>query len=397
MKQIVLSLAAALMLAACNPGTQDSPPLDVPAPPPVDAAETMSDPGFARNDYRDTANWLCHPGRDDDACDIDLTATQIDADGSTVILPFEPATDPGFDCFYIYPTVSFDPTPNSDMTPGPEELNVAANQFARYGQACRLYAPMYRQITLGELRKLMVAGSSEADLEMRYSDIKDSWDTYMREHNNGRGVVLVGHSQGAHMLFELLQNDLLAAPEWSQVIAVHAIGFTAQVDPQTGGWGNVPLCTSASDTGCMINYETFRADAEPPAASRFGQAAQDGHAICVNPAELTGSAHPQAYMKIVGLTGIAQDYGVEVSTPFVTLPGLLSAECRSNETHDWLAITVNSDPADPRADDIPGDVKVGDQVLADWGLHLVDVNLFMGDLVSLAESQGEAWMAANAE
>lgn len=82
--------------------------------------------GFDRTDYTDLDTWLCHPDKADDACEIDLTATAIQADGSTEIVPFEVATDPSYDCFYYYPTVSFDVTPNSDLEPGIEELNVIA-------------------------------------------------------------------------------------------------------------------------------------------------------------------------------------------------------------------------------------------------------------------------------
>jgi hypothetical protein len=84
---------------------------------------------------------------------------------------------------------------------------------------------------------------------------------------------------------------------------------------------------------------------------------------------------------------------VQVDTPFVKLPGLLSGQCRSNATHDWLAVTVT--PGDgPRTDAIRGDVIVNGEVVAEWGLHLVDMNLAMGNLVALAALQAEAWQAA---
>ena len=49
-------------------------------------------------------------------------------------------------------------------------------------------------------------------------------------------------------------------------------------------------------------------------------------------------------------------------------------------------VTINADPADPRVDDIPGNLT------PQWGLHLVDMNLVMGDLVALANSQATAWL-----
>ena len=390
-----ITALAALTLAACNQTASDAPDLAPETPPPAVEAPTTA--AFIHNDYTDTATWLCHPGKTDDACAVDLTATQIDPDGTTTIIPFEAATDPSFDCFYIYPTVSLDPTWNSDMTAGPEELNVVANQFARYGAACRLFAPIYRERTVQELRNLAATGVANANAEMRYADVLGSWQTYMRDHNNGRGVVLIGHSQGAGLIFDMLEKDLLGSPEQAQIIAVHSIGSTETIDPVLGGFKGFPLCEAATDFSCLINYASFRATTPPPASTGFAKAGADTPAICTNPALVSGNdGQLNAYMPTKGLMQPdPYDYGVEVDTPFVTLPGLLSAACQSNDTHDWLAISVHGDPSDPRADDITGDVIIGGQVIADWGLHVIDVNLAMGNLVSLAETQGAAWLAAH--
>ena len=48
--------------------------------------------------------------------------------------------------------------------------------------------------------------------------------------------------------------------------------------------------------------------------------------------------------------------GNQISTPFVTLPGLVSGECASQGGFNYLSVTVNADPSDPRADDIGGDL-----------------------------------------
>ena len=103
------------------------------------------------NDYSDGQAWLCRPGRTD-ACAIDHTTTVIAADGK---LSREAWTaDPGapIDCFYVYPTVSTDPGGNSDMNAGPEENGVVRVQFARFASQCRVFAPLYRQATLTQLR-----------------------------------------------------------------------------------------------------------------------------------------------------------------------------------------------------------------------------------------------------
>jgi hypothetical protein len=82
-----------------------------------------------------------------------------------------------------------------------------------------------------------------------------------------------------------------------------------------------------------------------------------------------------------------------VTTPFVRVPGLLSIECVRKDGFNTLAVTVNADPADPRTDTIAGDVVAGTQILRNWGLHLIDMNVAQGDLVALADSQAKAWAA----
>ena len=44
------------------------------------------------------------------------------------------------------------------MNADPAELNVVRQQFARFGSKCRLYAPLYRQVTLAGLRQMMAGG-----------------------------------------------------------------------------------------------------------------------------------------------------------------------------------------------------------------------------------------------
>jgi hypothetical protein len=82
-----------------------------------------------------------------------------------------------------------------------------------------------------------------------------------------------------------------------------------------------------------------------------------------------------------------------VDTPFVSVPGLLTAECKTNEHAAYLEVTVNGNPADPRVDEITGDLGAPGKPLANWGLHLIDVNLVMGNLLTLVEQQTKAYLA----
>src|SRR3712207_5561810 len=86
----------------------------------------------APNNYGQGETWLCRPGRND-ACDVDLTATVVAANGSFTRESFARNASAPVDCFYVYPTASADTTPNSDMIPGPEEIGTVSRQVARFG------------------------------------------------------------------------------------------------------------------------------------------------------------------------------------------------------------------------------------------------------------------------
>jgi hypothetical protein len=73
---------------------------------------------------------------------------------------------------------------------------------------------------------------------------------------------------------------------------------------------------------------------------------------------------------------------------------MLTAECVANDHGSYLAVTVHADPVGPRANDITGDVIFNGQVMADWGLHLIDVNLAMGNLVDIVAQQSKAYLSA---
>lgn len=366
-------------------------------------------------DYADTASWACLPGRAD-LCATDLSTTVVAANGALTREDFRPAADPKIDCFYVYPTVSNDAGGNSDMNANFEERYVVAQQFARFASVCRTYAPLYRQVTLTALRAAMTGRPmADASRDMAYNDVKAAWDHYMTRHNNGRGVILVGHSQGAGILTALIAREIDGKPAAQKMVAAYLIGSNVAVPrgkTKGGVFASTPLCTRADETGCVVSFVSFRDGAAPPANARFGTVQMntalplpqnaDLTAACVNPAGLLASreaAPLQSYLAGQSSTLISAAEprvwatGKTVSTPFVSAPGLLTAQCRSNATHTWLAVKVNGDPADPRADDIVGDVVVGGAVQQDWGLHLVDVSVAMGDLVALARRQGEAWGA----
>ena len=356
------------------------------------------------NDYADGKTWLCRPGRQD-ACAIDHTTTVVAADGKLSKETWTADPNAPIDCFYVYPTISTDPTPNSDMNADPAELNVIKQQFARFASKCKPYAPLYRQVTLVGLRRMLAPGAAVTlDQGLQYDDVKDAWNYYLKNDNQGRGVVLVAHSQGSFILNRLIHDEIDGKPIQSKLVSAILLGTTLAVPKGKdvgGSFQHVPLCHAATQTGCVITFASFRSTVPPPANTLFGRVPNAAMAAaCTNPAALAGgSGELRAYLDKSGRTITSNTPGKPwvmpeqpIETPWVSVPGLLTAKCASNDNASgYLEVTVHGDPADPRVDDIVGDIGAGPNVLANWGLHLIDVNLVMGNLLDIVSEQTKVY------
>ncbi len=378
MRLTVIAAALAAAFAAAPAGAQDAP---------------------AAPDYANPAHWLCLPGREDPCAQpLPTTALNPNGFGSTGLV--RPAADPPVDCFYVYPTVSRDRALNSDMEAGPEEVAVATVQLARFGTVCRTFAPLYRQATLASLMTVVADGTARGErpnLAMAYGDVAVAWRHYLREHNRGRPFVLIGHSQGTIHLTQLLAREIEGRPEAELMLSALLLGFNVEVpEGRTvgGSFQRTPLCTARGQTGCVVAFVSFRATNPPPEGALFGRAARPGMTVaCTNPAALGGGSAPLDSYWYAGPSVTATQNPVAWSreagppTPFLRTEGLATAACVNRGRVGYLSVLVDADPAGARTDRIPGDVIIGGAVRPEWGLHLADMNLAMGDLVALVEAQ----------
>jgi hypothetical protein len=359
-----------------------------------------------KNDYSKPDTWLCRPGLTDDVCAVDLTTTVVAADGKLTREAFTANPKAPIDCFYVYPTISLDPGGNSDMTIGAEERAVIRAQFARFASVCRPFAPLYRQVTLTALRAATAGKPMSVDRALGYNDVADAWRYYLEHDNGGRGVVLVGHSQGSGVLAQLIRDEIDAKPVQARIVSAMLLGSNVAVPRGKdvgGAFKAMPLCRSASQVSCIVTYVSFRSTIPPPPDSRFGRVPGEGmEAACTNPAALAGGkGELHGYLSATGSSIVSSSTqpvnwvtpAKTIDTPFVSVPGLLTAECVSNEKGSYLEVTVNADPKDPRTDEIAGDVVTNGKVVPSWGLHLIDVNEAFGNLLDIVRAQTKAYLA----
>ena len=345
--------------------------------------------------YGSAEAWLCRPGRAD-LCGKPQELTLIAAGGARTTQVLRPRADAPVDCFYVYPTISEDPAGNSSMRAGPGEQRAVAQQFAPFASVCRPFAPMYRQITLAGL-----IGGPPVNREIPFEDVRAAWRHYLKHDNQGRGVVLVGHSQGSRMLMELLRQEIEGKPSQKLLVAAYLLGFNMTLpagrdipQPLT----SIPMCRGSGQTGCIVGYVSFRASSPPPANTRFGRAASGGEIACVDPVRLSG--HPLRAMLPVqsNLLGRTDErmkewnaLAADVRTPFVDFPGYLEVECTKRGSDSYLALTLDAAQRGRRPSDLPLDLVSSGRVIDFWGLHLADVNLVMGNLLELVRLQSAAY------
>ena len=100
----------------------------------------------------------------------------------------------------------------------------------------------------------------------------EAWRTYLSKFNHGRGVVLIGHSQGTFHLDKLVREQIDPKPKLrKRLISAILLGGNVEVAKGKGIGGDfkhVGACRSARQLGCVIAFSTF--DAPVPSNAIFG-------------------------------------------------------------------------------------------------------------------------------
>jgi hypothetical protein len=328
------------------------------------------------------ANWTCRPGAEV-VCTTGLDATVENAAGSTTAQPFTAAADPVIDCFYVYPTVSLETTYYADLTDSPEIQAITRAQVGRLSSRCRVFAPIYRQVTAYGLTHPSSAPSGEPDFPML--DVQAAWNYYLQNDNKGRGVVLIGHSQGTILLQSLIAGSIDGTSSQALLVSAFLPGNPSLGVPPGGVVGgtfvHIPTCSDAAQTGCVYVWGSY-IPADTSQTPAFGRARNDGLvSACVNPAAPAGG------------TGTLKFYKANTQSPWWSeLLGQFSGACQTDASGaNIFVVTV-----------IPGQLAVADTAIlkADdigggWGLHPQDIALVQGNILDVLDAEIATWSASH--
>lgn len=379
---VTAAAACLLALASCGSSVQPtastaaSTPPSSPTPPAPPAPPAPPPPVSGGTDYSVVAHWVCRPGSDT-VCTTGLNAIVQNADGTTTQQPFTVAADPAIDCFYIYPTVSQEQTQYADLTDSPEIQAEARAQVGRLSSRCRVFAPIYRQET-----SYGINHPSGPPSDVPTLDVQSAWNYYLANDNKGRGVVLVGHSQGTILLQNLIAGSIDGTTSQALLVSAFLAGDPSLAVPPGGvvggSFAHIPTCSDAAQTGCVYVWGSYLAG-DTSAPPIFGGGRGGGFvSACVNPAAPAGGSAMLKY------------YRANTSPPWAEALGQLSGVCQADSTGaDIFVVTVQ---AGQFATANTAALKAA-EVAPGWGIHPLDIALVQGDILDVLDAEIATWQA----
>jgi hypothetical protein len=331
--------------------------------------------------------WLCKPGQKANPCEPSLTTTNFSPKRERLgVERIRHAKRRRADCFYVYPTVSDQKQPQATQVVDDVLRSIALYQAARYSRDCRVFAPVYRQVTI---QGLLQPGTVTAEMrEQGYDDVLEAWRAYLKRFNHGRGVVLIGHSQGTFVLRRLIREEIdPKASARKRLVSAVLLGGNVTVRKgrdRGGDFKRVRACRRASQTGCVVAFSTFNAPV--PANALFGRPTEPGlEILCTNPAALGGGSakltpiypsKPFAESVIGAAANLAIGDLPRPKTAWAGFPGSYSGRCSKAGGASVLQVKA-----------LHGAHEFTPTPDATWGLHLADANIALGQLANLVRRQ----------
>ena len=206
--------------------------------------------------------------------------------------------------------------------------------MGRLSSRCRVFAPIYRQVTSYGLTHPSAAPAGEPSYPIL--DVQAAWNYYLKNDNKGRGVVLIGHSQGTILLQELIAGSIDGKASQALLVSAFLPGNPSLGVPpgrDVGGTlAHIPTCSDAPQIGCVYVWGSYL-PADTSGSVVFGRVRTDGLvSACVNPAAPSGGS------------GTLKFYHSNTTAPWWSeLMGQFSGACQTDASGaNVFVVTVKS-------------------------------------------------------
>jgi hypothetical protein len=336
----------------------------------VPDAEFTEQPPVAANAYAGMDLWIARPGMgnaDPSRWMPEGVEEDADAIGAAV--------------FFVHPTSYVEKAYWNAPVDEPKSRE-RANVFVRgmaspFNKSVDVWAPRYRQAAFGAF--LSDEPAAQKALAIAYGDVSQAFDQFIATVDPERPVVLVGHSQGALMVMQLLRDKVAGTPLASRIAAAYVIGWPVSMAHDLPKMG-LPACERADQPGCIVSYSSWGEPADPPAVedgipatvALDGESRFSGPILCVDP--LTGTRGGEAPASAnLGTLFPAED--------------LANGELRAGEVParcdgDTGMLLIGEPP------------EMGQFVLPGNNYHVYDITLFWRNLRQDFSHRVTAWQAA---
>ncbi len=265
------------------------------------------------------------------------------------------------DVFFIHPTTYYRSYSGNGDTKD-KKLNeytdeqTLINQASVFNGNARIYAPRYRQAALHNFFKRDDTKAQKA-FNIAYSDVKKAFEYYLENYNNGRPIIIAGHSQGSMHGKSLISNFFDGTELQKKLVAAYLIGYNIPND----AFSFIPACDKNNQTNCIISYNTFGWESDPKYYNY-------SNAICVNPLN---------WRKDGKVVGKAEHKGAVPKTFDKVDKQMVSCKCNNG----ILWITKPKER---------GYVMMGGK-----NYHMVDYNLFYKDIRDNVSDRVKAYLEEN--
>jgi len=277
----------------------------------VPSTQFVEQAAAAPNAYDDPAMWFARPGLADDPADWrppvegQKEAVAAKAAGGKLVgsakaaeataANAEPAKGDAA-IFFVHPT-SYYSKASWNAPLDDADANYRATLFMQgmasaFGDAGEVWAPRYRQATLGAFLATDRVTAGKA-IDAAYRDVEQAFDAFLAATPKNKPIILAGHSQGALHLTTLLRNRIAGTPLARRIVAAYVIGWPISRDTDMAALG-LPACETPEEKGCILSWASFAepADTSMVIGAYDGTIGFDGRPragtrmLCTNP--LTG-------------------------------------------------------------------------------------------------------------
>lgn len=356
----------------------------------VPSAEFEQQAAPEPNAYDDPAMWFARPGMEDDpsAWRPELAEEGSPAPDSAAaqsgdqLLPSgtaapansaAPVAKGNAAIFFVHPTSYYSRSswnaPLSDR-----DSDHRANLFVRgmasaFGDAGEVWAPRYRQATLGAFLASDRVTAGKA-IDSAYRDVEQAFDAFLAAQPKDKPIILAGHSQGALHLTTLLRTRIAGTPLAKRIVAAYVVGWPVSVDTDIAALG-LPACQTPEQKNCLLSWASFAEPADPTMVNEAydgtvgfdGRPRADTRMLCTNP--LTGTPDVEAPAD-ANIGTLVPTEGFKSGS---LVPGKIGAKC--DDTRGYLMIGDG---------DVVKDYVVAGYVLPGNNYHVYDITLFWSNV-----------------